>query len=144
MWRCFSRRRFVGSLLATLLFGTAATAHDAPKQYPWQKDPGPIAGRWRVSCAHSAGMAIEFTLATPKSASGRICELGKGGKYGYSQGEEILRLDADDFGDWVGKLKWRSVAGVERWDPIRMVATADRLNATMTTDECYKDMPRER
>ena len=87
-------------------------------------------------------MIIEVVLKSDKTSSGRISELGAAGKYGYSEGEEILRLEADDFGKWVGQLKWRSVAGVQRWDPITFVATAEKLNATMTTDACYKDMPR--
>src|SRR5205823_11830266 len=110
--------------------------------YPWQKDPGPIAGRWKATCENSAGMIVEFTLKSQKAASGRIAVLGAAGKYGYSAGEEILLVEADDFGDWVGKLKWRSVAGEQRWDPIRLVATAEKLNATMTTEPCYRDMSR--
>jgi hypothetical protein len=53
-----------------------------------------------------------------------------------------LRLAADDYGDWVGTLRWRSVSGVDRWDPIRLVATDEQLDATITTDECYKKMQR--
>jgi len=129
-------------VMATQL-GTAARGGE-PKKYPWQKDPGPIAGKWKVSCNESAGMTVDVTVKSDKIASGRVAEVGAAKKYGYTEGEEILRLEADDFGDWVGQLKWRSVAGVERWDPIRMVATADKLNATMTTDACYKDMKRVR
>jgi hypothetical protein len=53
-------------------------------------------------------------------------------------------LAADDYGDWVGHFKWRSVAGAERWEPIRLVATRDLLNATMTIDDCYRNMTRAR
>jgi len=36
---------------------------------------------------------------------------------GYSFGEEIFRLEADDFGDWVGQLLWKGADGRKRWDP---------------------------
>ncbi|HEY3353185.1 MAG TPA: hypothetical protein VGQ83_08065 [Polyangia bacterium] len=114
------------------------------KKYPWEKEPGPIAGRWKATCPNSSGLVIEFSLNGEKKAVGRIAELGAAGKYGYKAGEEIFRVSADDFGDWVGQLKWRSVAGAERWDSIRFVATQEKLNATMTTDDCYKNMPRVR
>jgi hypothetical protein len=113
-------------------------------KYPWAKPPGPIAGRFKVSCENSQGLTIEFSLQGEKRAVGRVAALGAAGKYGYKEGEEILKLDADDYGDWVGQLKWRSVSGIERWDPIRLVASANTLNATMTTDGCYRDMPRVR
>jgi len=119
-----------------------APASAQKKRYPWAKEPGPIAGKWKVTCAASSGMVVEFRLVGDNRASGTIAELGAAGKYGYRQGEEIFRLSADDFGEWVGQLKWRSVAGAERWDPVRFVATPDRLNATMTTDDCYRNMPR--
>lgn len=125
-----------------VVMAMGAAAHGEAKKYPWEKDPGPIAGRWKVTCSESAGMIVDVSVKKEKLASGRVSEVGAAKKYGYSEGEEILRLEADDFGDWVGQLKWRSVSGVERWDPIRMVATPDKLNATMTTDACYKNMPR--
>src|SRR5262249_56907468 len=113
-------------------------------KYAWQKDPGPIGGRWKVSCPDSAGMIVEFSLKSPTVAMGRVAEVGSAAKFGYTQGEEIFRLEADDFGDWVGQLRWRSVAGANRWEPIRFVASPDTLNATITMDPCYKDMPRVR
>jgi hypothetical protein len=152
-----ARHRSLGLALLAALFATTASARDSarsrsirspsaqgssPRRYPWQKDPGPIAGRWGVSCPGSAGMILEVTVRGKTEASGRVAALGRAGRYGYAEGEEILRLQADDFGDWVGELKWRNVRGVIRWDPIRMVASAERLKATMTTDPCYKDMPR--
>jgi hypothetical protein len=126
--------------LAAVAFVASATAQK--KKYPWEKEPGPIAGRWKATCPASGNFQIDFRLVGDKKASGTVAELGAAGKYGYKQGEEIFRVAADDFGEWVGQLKWRSVAGAERWDPIRLVATQDKLNATMTTDDCYKNMPR--
>lgn len=112
------------------------------KKLAWEKAPGPIAGRWRASCPDSKNMVIEVELQGEKKAAGHIVELGAAGKYGYTQGEEIFRLSADDYGDWVGQLHWRSVSGAERWEPIRLVAAADLLDATITTDDCYKKMQR--
>ena len=77
-----------------------------------------------------------------KAAVGRVAVLGQGVKRGYKDGDEILHLTSDDWGQWVGQLHWRSVAGMDRQDPIRFVATANKLDATMSTDECFKDMPR--
>jgi hypothetical protein len=141
--RLLKRILLVGvvALVAAALLSPASAQK---KRYPWEKDPGPIAGKWKATCPASGNFIIEFKLAGEKKAVGTVAELGAAGKYGYKVGEEIFRLSADDFGDWVGQLKWRSVAGAERWDPIRMVATEDKLNATMTTDDCYKNMPRVR
>ncbi len=127
--------------LGLVTYGGSASAQ---KHYSWEKAPGPIAGRWKATCPASGNFVIEFRLNGAKQATGYVAELGAAGKYGYTVGEEIFRLTADDFGDWVGQLKWRSVYGADRWDPIRLVATQDELNATMTTDDCYKNMPRVR
>jgi hypothetical protein len=136
----FSKRTLgVSLLLAGMTLAAAALAQD--RRLPWQKDPGPIAGRWSVTCEDMAGMVVEFGV-DGKKATGRISRLGKAGVFGYSVGEDILRLEADSYGDWVGQLQWRGLGGSPRWDPIRFVATSTQLNATMTTDNCYKRMPR--
>jgi hypothetical protein len=136
----FSKRVLGTSLLllATCL-ATAAMAEE--KHYSWQKDPGPIAGRWSVTCEEMAGMVVEFSV-DGKKATGHVFQVGKGAVVGYLLGEEMLRLEADDFGDWVGQLLWRGADGRKRWDPIRFVATSTQLDATVTTDSCYKRMPR--
>ena len=125
--------------LAMFALSSTSRAEEA-KKWPWAKPPGPIAGTWGVTCDGEKGMVLEFVLQGDKKASGRVATLGDAGKYGYKDGEEIFKLEADDYGDWVGQLKWRSVSGMERWDPIRFVATADALNATISTDACYKNM----
>jgi hypothetical protein len=129
--------------VSLLLFGTglAAAALAGEEPFPWRKDPGPIAGRWSVTCEEMAGMVVEFGV-NGKKATGRVSRLGKAGVFGYSAGEEVLRLEADDHGDWVGQLHWRGVGSKERWEPIRLVATPTQLDATMTPDNCYKKMPR--
>jgi hypothetical protein len=86
-------------------------------------------------------MVVEFAVDGNK-ASGKIAVLGRGGFRTYKAGEEILRLEADDYGDWVGQLHWRGPARADHWDSIRFVATPDVLDATMTTDLCYRKMPR--
>jgi hypothetical protein len=137
-------RRILGVLLVSLLFlGTAlATASLAEeKRFPWQKAPGPIAGRWSLTCEERAGMVIEVSVIG-KRATGKVLHLDKAGAFGYSVGEEILRLEADDFGDWVGQLHWRAQYSKDRWDPIHFVANSMQLDAIMTTDRCYKNMPR--
>jgi hypothetical protein len=123
--------------LMTLLGAATANADNPPKKFPWQKDPGPIAGRWAISCDAQKGLTIEVEAAGNK-ATGKIHEVGAASKYGYKKGEEILRLTADDYGDWVGTVLWRSVAGVERWDPIRFVATPDELKGTIVIEPCWR------
>ena len=129
-----------GLLLAMLVIPTSAQA-----KYPFEKEPGPIAGFWQASCPGAKDFVVELTVGrNGKTATGRVAAVGRGdaSKRGYLLREEILHLAADDYGDWVGQCKWRSAAGVERWDPIRMVATSDRLNATMTIDDCFRNMSR--
>ena len=129
----------VSLILLGITLATAAMAEE--KHYVWQRDPGPISGRWSATCEEMAGMVVEFSV-DGKKATGRVSSLGKAGVFGYSVGENILQLEADDYGDWVGKLQWRGLGSKPRWDPIRLVATSTQLNATMTTDNCYKKMPR--
>jgi hypothetical protein len=138
------RRMMLLGCVAVVAAALTSSAVAQKKKYPWEKQPGPIAGKWKATCAASGNLAIEFRLTGDRKAVGTIAELGSAGKYGYKRGEEIFRLSADDFGEWVGQLKWRGVSGAERWDPIRFSATPDRLNAIMTTDDCYKNMPRIR
>ncbi len=142
-WFMLISKRILG--VSLLLLGTAvATAAMAEgRHYPWQKAPGPISGSWSVTCEEMAGMVVEFSVDGNK-ATGRISNLGKAGVFGYSVGEEIIRLEVTDFGEWVGQLHWRAVRSKDRWDSIRFVATSTQLNATMTTDNCYKNMPRAR
>jgi hypothetical protein len=106
------------------------------------KAAGPIAGKWVPPCAEAFGMVITITVDAPGKATGKVTDPGLAAQIGYSAGEDILRLNSDDFGDWSGMLHWRSVLGAERWDPIRLVATADSLSASMTTDSCYVHMTR--
>jgi hypothetical protein len=129
----------VSLILLGITLATAAMAEE--KHYVWQRDPGPISGRWSATCEEMAGMVVEFSV-DGKKATGRVSSLGKAGVFGYSAGEEVLRLEADDHGDWVGQLHWRGVGSKERWEPIRLVATPTQLDATMTPDNCYKKMPR--
>ena len=109
--------------------------------YPWAKQAGPIQGQWQTTCKESGGMVVEFRVSAGK-ATGYIAKLGSAGRYGYSQGEEIIRLSATDLGKWVGQLHWRSIAHAERWDPITFVVKGNVLDAIQTTDQCYRSMPR--
>jgi hypothetical protein len=86
-------------------------------------------------------MVVEFKVDGRK-ATGSVSKVGNGSVVGYTVGEEIIRLDADDYGDWVGRLHWRAVHPHDRWDPIRFVATSWGVDATMTTDPCFKNMSR--
>jgi hypothetical protein len=132
-------RLLVAALTLCLFLGVALA-----DKFAWQKPPGPIAGSWQATCPGSKGMVIQFSVNGTVKATGTVTEVGSASKYGYTKGEEIFRLSADDFGKWVGQLKWRNVVGTERWDPITFVATDSVLNAIMTTDHCYKQMPRAR
>jgi hypothetical protein len=142
-WFMVVSRRILGLslLFVGTVFATAVLAGE--KRFPWQRDPGPIAGRWSVTCNELAGMVVEFKV-DGKKAIGHVAEVGNGSVVGYSVGEEILRLEANDFGDWVGELHSRAMTPSDRWDPIRFVATSAQLDATMTTSPCYKKMPRAR
>ncbi|HVY49493.1 MAG TPA: hypothetical protein VHB21_26555 [Minicystis sp.] len=129
---------FAAAVAAVVLSAAPSPADNA---HPWERPPGPIAGRWKTTCDFTADMVVEISV-NGKHAVGKIVALGQGGKRGYHEGDDVLQLDANDFGHWVGKLRWRSVAGMERQDPIHFVATGDTLDAIMTTDECYRKMPR--
>jgi len=142
-WSMLISKRILGVSLVLFATVLATAAMAGEKHYSWQKAPGPISGSWSVTCDEMAGMSVEFSVDGSK-ATGRISNLGKAGVFGYSVGEEIIRLEANDFGDWVGQLHWRAVRSKDRWDSIRFVATSTQLNATMTTDNCYKNMPRAR
>ena len=131
----------VSLLTFALLLAAVAARADEPAP-AWRKPPGPIAGQWKVTCATTPGMVVEVTVEGQSHALGKVAVLGDGGKRGYKEGDPLLDLTADDFGDWVGKLKWKDAAGTERDDPIHFIATQDVLDATMTTDDCYKKMPR--
>jgi hypothetical protein len=110
-------------------------------KYGFEKPPGPIAGRWVTSCPVMPNMVIDIAV-DGKTAVGRIVVLGDGGRRHYSEGDEILHLTVNDFGRWVGKLHYRTLAGWDRQDPINFVATPTTLDATMTTDDCFKGMLR--
>jgi hypothetical protein len=120
---------------------SASPGNSGPNKFAFGAPPGPIAGRWVTTCPFTADMVVEIKV-DGRAAVGRIAVLGQGAKRGYTEGGEILHLTADDFGQWVGQLHWRSVAGMDRQDPIRFVATANKLDAVMSTDECYKGMRR--
>ena len=125
----------------------SATATAAPASAPAQpfvdRPPSPIGGAWRVTCAENDGEVIEFTVDGNK-AVGRVVELGVAKRYGFQKGEDVFRLTADSYGDWVGETRWRGVSGAQHWDSIRMVATGETLSATMTNEPCYRNMPKRR
>jgi hypothetical protein len=131
----------LGRGLAVLFISGLLFAGVAYAKYPWAKQAGPINGQWKTTCKESAGMVVEFSVHGGK-ATGSIAKLGGAGKYGYSQGQEIMRLTATDLGKWAGQLRWRSVSGMERWDPITFVVKGNELDAVQTTDQCYRNMPR--
>lgn len=140
------RARLLLPALAAALLVAGSVAAQAPKAEPkkqkWQKEPGPITGRWKVTCPSLGGMIITVTAEGDK-ATGLVAEPGQGAGYGYVKGETIFKVAADGFGEWVGQARWRSAAQPERWDPIRLVASADRLDATQATDACFRAMPRQ-
>jgi hypothetical protein len=107
-------------------------------------DPPPIAiaGKWSMSCESYREMVIELSLASATQASGRVVQPGAAAKYGFSAGEEILKLSAGIAGEWFGQVKWRGVSGLQHWDPIVLVGTADSLDKTLTNESCYRSMRR--
>ncbi len=118
----------------------AASGNGDGRKFAYMKAPGPIAGRWLTTCPYMNDLVVDIKV-DGKSAIGRIAVLGQGARRGYTEGDEILHLSADDWGHWVGKLHWRSVSGMDRQDPINFVASASILDAIITTDECFKGMP---
>jgi hypothetical protein len=122
--------------------GNASPQFKFNRKKPWMQPPGPIAGKWKTT-AQPPDMVIEITTNGSK-AVGRIVTLGDGGKRHYSVGEEILNLEVNDYGHWVGQLHWKSLAGGDRKEYIRFVATPDELDAIMTTDAAFKHMPKVR
>lgn len=127
--------------IAVLVLCAGAGAAWGTSLLSWQKPPGPIAGRWAVPCPEMSEMSVEITVEGTK-AVGRIAQLGRGVARTYREGEEILRLAADDYGDWAGQLHVRGVSGAEHWDSVRFVATPTLLDAPMTTDSCFNHMAR--
>jgi hypothetical protein len=103
--------------------------------------PGPIAGRYRVACPENEGEILTFTVDGNR-AVGRVAEPGASRQLGFKKGEDVFRLAADAYGDWVGEVHYRSVTGAQHWDAIRLVATDTSLNGTMTNEPCYRSMPR--
>jgi hypothetical protein len=136
-------RRFSWSTVTLGVLLAAATTIAAARNQnePYPAPPDPIGGTWKCTCPSFAGMTVELTVAK-NTASGKIVVLGNAGNYGFKPGEVIFQLEANDFGAWVGKARWRSLSGAERWDPIRIHATANELRATQTTEDCYRSMPR--
>lgn len=122
--------------------GKEKTKAKSPFKYSWMKAPGKIAGEWKVTCPASGEMTIVIETQDKNKAVGKIGALGTAAKYGYVQGQEILKLEATPFGTWKGQLLWRNMANVERSDPITMVVKKDILDATQTTDNCYRNMTR--
>jgi hypothetical protein len=121
----------------------AAEPTTTPTQAFADRPPSPIAGTWRVTCPENDGMLVEFTVDGNK-AVGKVVDPGAAKRYGFVKGEEVFRLTADSYGDWVGKTRWRSVTGAQHWDSIRFSASADTLSATMTNEPCYRNMPKRR
>jgi hypothetical protein len=110
------------------------------RKRPWYQPPGPIAGKWKTS-AYPPDMIVEVTV-TGKNAVGRVVVAGEGAKRHYTEGEQILTLQVDDFGQWVGQLKKKYLSASEKMEPIRFVASDNVLDAIMTSDEAFKRMTR--
>jgi hypothetical protein len=121
----------------------AAKPTTTPTQVFVDRPPSPIAGTWRVTCPEKDGMLIEFTVNGNK-AVGKVVDPGAAKRYGFVKGEDIFRLTADSYGDWLGETRWRGVSGAQHWDSIRFSASADTLSATMTNEPCYRSMPKRR
>jgi hypothetical protein len=138
-------RTSTGPTVATVATGPtdAAQPTTTPTQAFVDRPPSPIAGTWRVTCPENDGMLVEFTV-NGNEAVGKVVDPGAAKRYGFVKGEEVFRLTADSYGDWVGKTRWRSVTGAQHWDPIRFSASADTLTATMTNEPCYRNMPKRR
>lgn len=108
-------------------------------QFPWMKEPGPIGGKWRPSCPRMEGTVIEIVV-DGEHATGRIARVGRSESYGYTQGEEIFKLEGHYLGKWVGEVKKRTVLGDSRWEPIQFEVENDLLDAVVTNDECWRQM----
>jgi hypothetical protein len=121
----------------------SSTSQSTPgpdRKRPWWKPPGPIAGKWKTS-GNPSDMVVEITVSG-KNATGRVILPADGAKRHYAAGEEVLTLQVDDFGQWIGQLRKKTLAGVDKKEPIRFVATESVLDAIMTTDDAWKHMTR--
>jgi hypothetical protein len=138
-------RTRTGPTVATVASGPtdAAQPTPTPTQAFVDRPPSPIAGTWQVTCSERDGMLVEFTVVGNK-AVGKVVDPGAAKLYGFVKGEDIFRLTADSYGDWLGEVRWRGVSGAQHWDSIRFSASADTLSATMTNEPCYRSMPKRR
>ena len=56
---------FVAVTAAALMSPAAAQK----RKYPWEKEPGPIAGKWKATCPASGNLQIEFRLVGDKTVA---------------------------------------------------------------------------
>ncbi len=134
----------IASFAVFVFFGKADLKADGGESRSEEKAPT-IFGAWEVSCWNSKGMVIEFSGSRGK-AKGVIKVLGKGGKFHYSQGDEIFRL-RESSGKWLGQFLWRNTDGVQRWQPVTFTFIRDahknwRLHGKTANEHCYEYMKR--
>ena len=108
---------------------------------PSERQPGALAGRWRITCAENAGEVVEFKIDGDK-AVGRVVATGAAARFGFRDGEDVFHLGLDPSGAWAGEVRWRGVSGAQHWDGIVLVATAHGLSASVTNEPCYRDLQR--
>lgn len=99
-----------------------------------------IVGSWKVNCANSHGMVIEFT-DSGDSIEGRVKVLGRGKRFGYNVGDEIFRLQSDG-SEWMGEFLWRSSNNVKLWQPIVFKMNKGKLHGKTANEYCYENMSR--
>jgi len=99
-----------------------------------------IVGSWKVNCANSHGMVIEFT-DSGESIEGRVKELGRGKRFGYNVGDEVFRLQSDG-SEWMGEFLWRSSNNVKMWQPIVFKMNKGKLHGKTANEYCYENMNR--
>jgi hypothetical protein len=137
--------------------------------FPWQREPGPIAGSWAPTCDRYQGMVVEFVMDDPEAnpspgdafssqpraaaaahgfqprlATGRLTQLGVAEKYHYSVGEVIFELEGTMLGKWVGRWKRRTVLRDSRWEMIQLEVDGDKAEAIITNDTCWQVLTRVR
>jgi hypothetical protein len=158
----FVGHRSTRAIISTLTFVLVAASGLAETQaapnkprassntFPWMRVAPPIAGTWQLAqapgCQALAGMVVTIVTADsqPTVATGTVTKLSANNILGYRKGEVVMKLRANDFGLWPAKILWRSILGVQRWDPGTFSVQGQTIEGKMLVDRCWSRLTRAR
>ena len=128
-------------LLATSLLWSNQEVYGRSAKAP----PKPVIhGSWALNCESARGMVVNIVSAGKEAAVGSVKVLGKGRRFRYNVGEEILRLKVYANGNWRGQYLWRNEDGVSRWQEISLRLVDVRLHGASANEHCFEYMERAR